>query len=232
MPEEVKGTMMNGLVKMTIKTFKDPDHKDAGTPKEFVVMFNPNTYTSKYEVEYKAAPAKGKTKDELSYGSIKPRDLTFEFIIDGSGVAADKVTVTDKIGEFLTACVEANSDTHRPFFLQLIWGKLDTKVILKSADITYSLFDTNGFPIRAKINAVFTENITPTLRVKEEKQNSPDLTHYRKVQEHSKLPIMVENEYRSHLYYLSVARANGLNNFRRLTQGTQIVMPPIKSTQV
>ncbi len=217
-----------GLKKLTIMTYKDARYETKGDPEKFVVMFNPASYAEKYEIEYKPEQAQGNSASAMKFGIIKPKDYTFEFIIDGTGTVVDKVNVTDELQVFLKACVNIVSDTHRPHFLLLNWGNLNTRVVLKSADITYNLFDNEGKPLRAKINAAFTENIEDTLRVRQEGTSSPDLTHYRKVRQDGKLPIMVYKEYRNHLYYLSVARANKLNNFRRLDIGSQLVLPPIK----
>lgn len=220
-----------GLKKLTILTYKDAKYESKGDPEKFVVMFNPASYAEKYEVEYKAEQSQGNSASAMKFGLIKPKDYTFEFVIDGTGTVTDPVNVSDEIGIFLKACVNIVSDTHRPHFLLLNWGNLNTRVVLKSADITYNLFDNEGKPLRAKINASFTENIEDTLRVKKEGTNSPDLTHKRLIREDAKLPIMVYKEYRDHLFYLSVARANNLNNFRRLKVGTQLTLPPIKREQ-
>ncbi|MCU0435846.1 MAG: hypothetical protein MUC87_20470 [Bacteroidia bacterium] len=218
-----------GLKKMTIYTFKTEKFKegDKGKPEKFELMFNPTTYTSKYEVVYEPEQGKGNTAGAPKFGKIKPRDFSFEFILDGTGVSAKKVSVHEKIEEFLDAAVRSREDTHRPHFLTLNWGTLAINVILKTADVAITLLDAQGNPLRAKITAVFTESIEDTLRVRQENQRSPNLTHLRQVKTDSKLPIMAEKEYRDHTYYLSVARANNLNNFRRLNVGSQIKLPPL-----
>jgi hypothetical protein len=224
-------TSSGGLKKLTIYTYKDAKYEQKGDPEKFVVMFNPNSYAEKYEVEYKAEQSQGNSASAMKFGLIKPKDYTFEFVIDGTGAVAEEVEVADEIEDFLKACARIVSDTHRPHFLRINWGNLDTKVVLKSADITYNLFDNEGSPIRAKINASFTENIEDTLRVKKEGTSSPDLSHKRQIKTESKLPIVVYKEYRTHLPYLSVARANNLNNFRRLSIGNWITLPPYKDEQ-
>lgn len=219
----------SGLKKMTIYTFKTEKFKDgeAGNPDKFELMFNPTTYTSKYEVVYEPEQGKGNTAGAPKFGKIKPRDFSFEFILDGTGVTGKKISVHDKIEEFLNATVRSREDTHRPHFLTLNWGKLAIDVILKTADVAVTLLDAQGNPLRAKITATFTESIEDTLRVRQENQRSPNLTHLRQIKNDSKLPIMAVKEYRDHLYYISVARANNLNNFRRLQIGSQIKLPPI-----
>ncbi len=215
------------LVKMKIIAYKDNLCQEEVS--HFDVMFNPATYAQKYEVEYADNQAQGNTASAQAYSRTKPLDYTFEFVIDGTGTASDKVNVKDTIDAFLTNCVHANGEIHRPNYLKLLWGSLESRVVIKSADITYNLFDSNGYPLRAKINAQFTENIPDDRRVRSDRQSSPDRTHYRVVDGSSKLPIMVYKEYRDHKYYLSVAKANKLNNFRRLSINSTVIMPPISN---
>ena len=219
------------LKKLTLYTYKDAEYKKKGDPEKFEVMFNPASYAEKYEIEYKPEQAQGNSASSMKFGSIKPKDYNFEFVIDGTGTVAEKIKVSDRIDVFMKACVQIVSDTHRPHFLLLNWGNLNTRVVLKTADIVYNLFDNEGKPLRAKITAAFTENIEDTLRVRKEGTNSPDLSHIRNIREKSKLPIMVHNEFNSHLHYLSVARANQLNNFRRLNVGAKLILPPIKQSK-
>jgi nucleoid-associated protein YgaU len=57
--------------------------------------------------------------------------------------------------------------------------------------------------------------------------SSPDLTHSKVVEEGDLLPLMVYREYKTQDYYLQVAKANKLKNFRKLQAGTTINLPPI-----
>jgi hypothetical protein len=215
------------LVKMLIISYKDDKCQDEVS--RFKVMFNPSGYAQKYEVNYADNQAQGNTASAQAYSRTKPLDYTFEFVIDGTGTAADVVNVKDTVDEFLDKCVRADGEIHRPPYLKLLWGSLEARVVVKSADITYNLFDSNGYPLRAKISAQFTENVPDDKRVRQDRQSSPDRTHHRQVDGSAKLPIMAYKEYRDHRYYLSIARANKLNNFRRLTVNTTVTMPPISN---
>lgn len=215
------------LVKMQIIAYKDDKCTDEVS--RFKMMFNPAGYAQKYEVNYADNQAQGNTASAQAYSRTKPLDYTFEFVIDGTGTAADVKDVKTEIDTFLDNCIHANGEIHRPHYLKLLWGSLEARVVLKSADITYNLFDNNGHPLRAKISAQFTENIPDDRRVRQDRQSSPDRTHYRLVDGSTKLPIMAFKEYRDQRFYLSIARANKLNNFRRLSVNTTVTMPPINN---
>jgi nucleoid-associated protein YgaU len=70
--------------------------------------------------------------------------------------------------------------------------------------------------------------VEDTLRVAEERKNSPDLTHRRIVREGDHLSLMCHSIYGDPGYYLEVARFNRLNNYRQLKAGQELLFPPLK----
>jgi nucleoid-associated protein YgaU len=95
-------------------------------------------------------------------------------------------------------------------------------------DITFKLFSPDGKPLRATANAKFTGFIEDNLRTAIENNSSPDLTHVRIVTEGDTLPLMTHRIYGDSKYYLEVAKANRISNFRKLRVGQQIFFPPIE----
>lgn len=213
------------LKKLLIEAYKKIDYQDKVD--EFEVMFNPHSYSQKYEIEYEAAQGKGTSGNTQKFGKIKPQEYSFEFIFDGTGVSYEKIDVASEIDRFLTVTGKLNGDSHRPLFLKISWGHLTSRCVLKSAQITYNLFKPDGYPLRAKVNATFAENIDDTLRAAEENKSSPDLTHYRMVQDGDTLPLMTYRIYGDVSYYFQVAQINKLTNFRKLTAGELLKFPPI-----
>jgi hypothetical protein len=217
------------LKKMLIEAYTTEDYSGSVVD-SFEVMFNPENYSRKYEVEYQDAQGAGDTASSQVYGNIKPQDYEFEITIDGTGVAADKVEVHSIVEHFLEVTGKNDGEIHRPRYLKLSWGKLLLKGVLRSANITFSLFKPDGSPLRAKIRFTIAENVEDTLRVAEADNNSPDLTHQRIVIQGDNLPLMVSKIYDSPFnYYLQVAEFNQLDNFRRLRVGARLLFPPVKN---
>jgi len=217
--------MLGELRKLKVEAYTSLQYDQKAA--EFEVMFNPASYAQKYEVEYHAAQGQGTSGSSLKYGRIMPREYTFELFFDGTGVAADKRDVSHDIEEFLTVTGKHQGDLHRPYYLKLSWGSLLSKCVLKGAEITYTLFRPDGFPLRAKVSAVFSENIEDTLREREENNGSPDLTHERVVKDGEALPLLVYRTYGDSTYYTDVARSNGLAHFRKLAAGLRLRLPPL-----
>ncbi|MCC6411366.1 MAG: hypothetical protein IT270_06885 [Saprospiraceae bacterium] len=223
--------MTGGLTKMRIEAYDKEDY--SGSPiNTFDVMFNPDNYARKYEVEYQPRQAQGDTASPQIFGKIKPQEFAFDFVFDGTGVSGqslpDMLGVHQSVDKFLTVTGKNNGDIHRPNYLKLSWGPLISKCVLKSAEISYTLFKPDGTPLRAKLKATFSENKEDAFRVAESRNNSPDLTHRRTVQQGDTLPLMTERIYGTDIYYLQVAAFNNLKHFRKLEVGQVLFFPPLK----
>lgn len=228
------------LEKLVILAFDDPDRqKSASKNGKFTVMFNPITFNRKYEIEYFVMAEHASPKTPV-YSREKPQEYDFEFTIDGTGASNTALTngdgkvisVAEKVEEFWAVCGEFRGDLHRPPYLTISWGKFALNVILKTADISYTLFNKDGSPLRAKITATFGQSVADEEQEARDAKSSPDLSHVRTVIQGDVLPLMTKNIYgESASLYLEIAKFNRLNNFRKLKSGTKLIFPPIdKST--
>lgn len=227
------------LEKVKIKGFEDINH--TGTPKIFEAFINPDEFTVNYNTNIDHTSALGQTSTSGAFLSSSPMELALKFFLDGTKASGtlksatkSEVSVTQKINEFYEAC-GYNSNRHRPRFVQIFWGDLSLlrfnpeifNGCLKSVSINYKLFNAKGAPLRAIINATFVEAIPPAQRESAGKASSPDLTHVRVVKEGDTLPAMTQAIYGNFNYYLQVAKANNLLDFRNLQPGTRIFFPPL-----
>jgi len=220
---------MNGeLKKFLIEAYTSATYEGSAVA-SFSAMINPNAYTLKYEIQFQDAQGAGNSASPQVFDKMKPREFNFEFIIDGTGVTGEKKDVEQEVQKFIDVAYNLDGEIHRPRYLKLSWGSLISKCVLKTADVTYNLFNPDATPLRAKITAAFSENVEDTKRAAEERKSSPDLTHYRTVMQGDNLPIQAYNQYGDHTYYLQVAQENKLKNFRKLTVGSKIIFPPISS---
>jgi len=197
----------------------------------FIAMFNPENFTIHEDIDWLANCPPGAQGANLKYKGTKPRTFTLEFTIDGTGVNTNgvKIPVTAQVALFRAATTGVRGALHKPAFLLVQYGLFICTCALNSSNVTYSLFDFTGLPIRAKISASFTEHTVPTLSDILGMLSSPDLTHYKTVNEGELLPVLTNEIYNNQLYYLQVAKVNKLKNFRKLEAGTKLKFPPIDS---
>src|SRR6267378_1968490 len=218
--------MESTFTRLKIEAHRRQDCTDTAV-QTFEVLFNPNTYSQKYEVVYHPRQGAGDTSSPQVYGKIKPQEYSFDLLFDGTGTAIAKVNVHDAIEAFLTVTGKHDGEIHRPMYLLLTWGRLLSKCVLKSADITYTLFEPGGAPLRARVRALFSENVADGLRVASDRRSSPNLTHVHMVTAGEHLSLLTDRYYGDPSRYLQVAEYNGLTNFRRLEPGQQLLFPPI-----
>lgn len=216
------------LEKLLIEAYTDPEY-NTRDGNAFTVMFNPEQYALKYEIESDESSGSGTSGGAPTFQRMKPQDLSLDFTIDGTGASGETVDVPGKIEEFLAVAYEYQGDQHRPRYLKIVWGTLIFKCVLKTANIQHSLFNHEGQTIRAKITASFTGFIEDNLRAAQEDSSSPDLTHIREVKDGDTLPLMTYSIYGDSKYYFQVAKVNGLTNLKKLEIGQQIYFPPLSS---
>jgi Contractile injection system tube protein len=220
----------NKLEKMKIIAY--PDASDKKEKGRMEVLINPDSYTLDYKLKVSADQATGNSKVQLKYGYSEPSEMSFEFLFDNTGIidGKKKDDITEAIKKLKTLLFEFDGDHHQPPYVILAWGEGDSAIFkgrLTALSINYKLFSPNGKPLRAVAKATFKESIADEERAALEKKNSPDLTHLRTVMAGDTLPMMCKRIYGDPKYYLLVARANQLGNFRQLRPGMEITFPPI-----
>jgi hypothetical protein len=238
--------MSGELIKLKIKAYSDERFSEEISEGVFKSLLNPDKYTFNYKIEQNNNQASGTSSSAVRFNKIPPENLDLEFVFDRTGVvvdygspstdADDKVYkdegngIIDDIEKFKRVVFDYNGDKHRPNYLVISWGTLLFKGTLTEMNITYKLFKSDGLPLRASVRAKFKGFVEDNLRVARENNSSPDLTHVRMVKEGDNLPLMTYRIYGDPKYYLEVAKANGIANFRKLKAGQMIVFPPIEKT--
>jgi len=235
--------MSGELIKLQIKAYSDEQFSQEVADGEFKSLLNPETYKFSYKIEQNDDQASGTSAAAPRFNKALPEDLDLEFVFDRTGVitdygapgTADNKTfkdegngIIDDIEKFKKVIFDYNGDEHKPNYLIISWGTLLFKGTLSEMDITFKLFKSDGTPLRALASAKFKGFVEDNLRVAKENNSSPDLTHVRIVKEGDTLPLMSFRIYGDSKYYLEVAKANQISNFRKLKVGQKIFFPPIQ----
>ena len=112
----------------------------------------------------------------------------------------------EQIDEFRETVYDLDGAIHQPRYLKLVWKDFVFDCILSELKIAFTLFNSEGAPIRAKLSCRFLNYKETERRVREEGKSSPDLTHTRIVKDEQNLPLLVHGIYGSPNHYLEVAR--------------------------
>lgn len=228
------------LEKATIRSYETSERN--GNFSEYEFMFNPESYSWSFQNNFDMAQGVGSTSSPAEFRHSEPETLRFKIIIDATEVAGegfalpqaiplfekDSYRVVEDIDFFRKHIMGYDGNIHEPRYLIISWGALIFPCRLKSVQINYTLFAKSGIPLRAELDADFFYNRAEEIQEAINNKNSPDLTHVRIVKAHDRLPLMCEDIYGASQYYVYVAKANNLDDFRNLKPGQEIYFPPIE----
>ncbi len=208
----------------------------------FVAQVNPATIQTKYTVNYN-------NEDENGEGAVIPeqkfigcnsQQVSFELLLDGTGALPDNhatmVRVKDQVELFKKTCYYYIGDVHEPPYVTIHWRdtsffKYNNQVFygrIKNFEVNYTLFSSEGVPLRAKINAAFIGTVDSLTESIMKDNQSPDLTHVVTFKAGDNLPMLCERIYGRRQMFHEVAKVNNLISFRDIKPGTELVFPPIK----
>lgn len=218
------------LEKFVIRAFRDRKVNDE-LVSTFVIPINPDNLAEDLQVRHERSQHQGAQGNDMRYRGSAPNKLSLNLLFDNTGTVEGNrlngVPVSQQLARFKATVYDMAPETHQPYYLKIIYNTFIFDCVLTSLKIQYTLFNSVGEPIRAKVTANFEEYKEPKRRVREEDKRSPDLTHVRVVGEGDNLPLMTYRIYGDTKYYLQVAKANGLTNIRRLNVGSQLILPAI-----
>ena len=222
---------MSGLKKMRIVAYSDDKFSSKVSDGEYVVMLNPEQIKLDRSVNYNEEQAPDSGKLSSKYRSTSGEKLSFDIVIDCSGVVdSTRTDLPKEIKQLQKVVYDYNGDIHRPNFVVVYWGQgLSFKGVLTGFDTAYTYFRPNGTALRAKVTLRFTSYTNAQTAAQEEDKKSPDLTHIVKTVDGDSLPQISQQVYRDPEMYVQLAAFNGFDKVRALPAGTQVNVPPLKN---
>ena len=215
----------NSLNKLSIK------NTDNG--QEFKVLFNPTEYT--FEDSSKWQDQEGnRRKPELQYTGGERRRLSMELFYDTYEAKTDVRAETGKLQQLLVVTVDDGNNGKRPPVVELSWGKAQSNVgfpfkcVLESLKQQFTLFTSDGMPVRAKVSVSFKEYELP----KDEQQREPRRSSYPAqtytVREGDTLSGVASAVWSDPAKWRVLADANEIPNPRVLEPGQTLIVPAIE----
>jgi nucleoid-associated protein YgaU len=197
-------------------------------------LFNPTELTTERQTTFAEVAIPGLDAPVIQYVRGNGQTLNVELFFDitdlmEGGLVKDGSSVRTRYIAPLERLMLQHPTLHAPPRVRLVWG---ATVLLRSAvatslNVTYSLFDTLGRPVRATAKVGFKLATSASLQLAEMSLTSPDRTNVATVREGDTLPSIAFREYRDASRWRAIAEANGLSNPLALTPGTALVVPRI-----
>ena len=187
------------------------------------VLFNPNAYSVEKTNQIAEAPVPGLQAPILQYVRGNTRSLSMELYFDTYEEQIDVRDHTDKIYGLL----EIDPETHVPPICRVSWGGFSFRGVVDHVSGSFSLFLSDGTPVRANLNVTFKEFIEVEVLVRENPTQSADHRKTRLVRRGDRLPGIAWEEYADASRWRPIAEANGIDDPKNLTVGTRLVIPAL-----
>ncbi|QXH50498.1 hypothetical protein KSS94_21520 [Pseudomonas fakonensis] len=196
----------------------------------YEVMLNPEKLQWGRQVQYNEEAALDSSAPSAKYNKTPSETLSFELVIDCTGVVDDsRVDLPTEIANLSKVVYDYNGSIHRPNYVSVNWGGgLAFRGVLTSLSTSYTLFKPDGTPLRARLSLAFISYIDAQTLANKDDKSSPDMTHQVRVVDGDSLAQIVAGIYGEPGYYIQVARFNQLDKFRRLKTGQVLSVPPLK----
>ena len=222
-------TGLKKKLKLSPCTVDDSGNITVDDGSSFELMLNPSSYSHSYSIGYNKKEALGKLASDTKFSGIKPEKIGFDIVIDGTGVV--ELTGDDvktQVKSLTDIVYKYDGNNHEPNHVRLLWGSLIFFGRLESMSVDYTLFKPSGEPLRAKIKLSFSGFMSKEEEALRANRSSPDLSHQIEVKAGDTLPALCYRVYKDSSYYLEVAKANNITNFRDIEPGSKLHFPPLR----
>lgn len=219
--------MTTQLVKATI-TILEGRNKD----QDVTVHFNPTEYAVEYGASFQETAVPGLSNPILQFvngaAEVLTMDLLFDTWTDGGGR-----DVSEDTAEFVKL-LSIDGDTHAPPRVEFKWGVFRFRAVVEKISQRFTMFQGDGTPVRATLSVTFKQYRTIAEQLENPRRNSADKTKHRilgKVEGFRATPetlwALSAAEYGEARFWRQIARANRIEDPRRLVAGDAVEVPPL-----
>jgi hypothetical protein len=191
---------------------------------EVTVLFNPTEYSMEKSNEFANINIPGLDSPLLQFVKGGLETLSMDLFFD---TYEEKDKDVRKHTDKITTLLKIDEDLHAPPILRFIWGKLIFTAVLTRVTRKFTMFLSEGTPVRATLTVSFSE-YTTEFKKKETARSSSDRTKYYVLEQGDSLWLLADKEYGDPGLWRPIAEANRIDKPRKLKPGTEIVIPPLE----
>lgn len=225
------------LQKAKFQVFDDFEKGTFKSSEELTVLFNPSQYSISGGASYKTAKSSSGTtdaglKEEKNFDGTKAQTLSLELFFDTSArsflnKSREKASDVAQLVKKFVKLTHVSGENHNPPVIKFSWGSLGFCGRITSLKTTYTMFDRDGKPVRAKMD----------LQIEEERKSSnkyiepfesPDRTKARRITQDSSVWSIARTEYGSPSMWRHICEANNIENPLDIPVGTVLKVPALE----
>jgi hypothetical protein len=194
----------------------------AGKP-AFNVLFNPTNYSISKANQIAEAAIPGLNAPILQYVHGNVRTLDMELFVDTYEEGTAVTTATNNIYNLLLI----DPATHAPPICEIAWGTFIFQGVLDHVNGKFTLFLSDGTPVRATLTVTFKEYIDVDQLVRVQPTQSADHRKMRVVKSGDRIDNIAGEEYGDPDSWRAIAEANDLNDPFDLEPGHILIVPAL-----
>jgi hypothetical protein len=198
------------------------------------VLFNPEEYTLKKEINYAQAAVPGLIAPLLQFVHGNSQTLDMELLVDTYEKHDESGSVFNSAGDDVrkltrkvTDLMAINPQIHAPPVLLFTWGSLSFTCVLASVSQRFIMFLPDGTPVRARLQVSFHEFKNAELQAKETKNETADFTKLHTVSQGETLSAIAARVYGNSMSWRPIAIRNRIDSPRTLSVGARLVIPQL-----
>lgn len=191
--------------------------------KSIPVLFNPTQYTLDQGNTLAEVGVPGLSAPILQYVRGNGRSLSMDLFFDTYEKRRDVRKHTDRIYGLLNI----RGPLHRPPICTFTWGSFNFDCVLERVGGKFTLFLSDGTPVRATLSVSFKEFVEVEVLVRATPTESADHAKTYVVRRGDTLSSIAAEEYGDPARWRPIAEANRLANPRLLPPGTRLSLPAL-----
>lgn len=187
------------------------------------VCFNPTQYTLEQGNQIAEVGVPGLGSPILQYVRGNGRTLSMELFFDTYEEQLDVRLYTLRVYSLL----DIRGPLHRPPICTFVWGSFLFRAVVERVSGRFTLFLSNGTPVRATLSVSLKEWVDVEVQVRERPTESVDHAKTYTVKRGDTLASIAAAEYGEAGAWRAIADANGLADPRALPPGTPLALPAL-----
>src|SRR5262245_23240458 len=211
-----------GLAKVEITAFRK------NGPDKFTALFNPEEYTLNQDNNLAVQGIPGLSGPVVQFVNGNLRTLEMELLFDTWDTPTlPKKDVRTEFTDRFVRLMEIDSDLHAPPLLMVSWTSLQFRCVLARVNQKFTMFDTDGKPVRARLTCTFNEVIDPEQEAKKLNLQTADFSKAHVVTLGENLNTIANFYYEDPQKWRPIAVANGIDDPRAIFTGQSLLIPSL-----
>jgi len=195
---------------------------------DLTVLFNPKEFSIQKTVQWEPHKAPGLDLPEQEFTSGNPRVLAVELFFDTWDTPSfQKADVRKVYTQKIAGLMEIDPQLHTPPLLLISWSSLQFSCVLARVNQKFTMFDTDGKPVRARLTCTFNEVIDPEQESRDVSRQTADFSKVHVVTQGERLIDIANALYNDPKAWRPIAIANALDDPRTIFPGQSLIVPSL-----